>query len=198
MNGLTGLCNMGNTCFLNSSIQCLSNIPEFRDIFIKKNYQIFESSKEKEFVYQLTILFTEMWKENCVIKPQSFIKTFIKQIPTLGGFSQHDSHECISFILDTLDRGMKHQLLCQRDEHNNIYTFKDPLQKKAIRAWQVYYTKFSDKQFSDKLFHPDNVYAILNKSSISDIFYGIFHTRMNCPNCNSKLMSLKSENVCEL
>ena len=35
--GLSGLENFGNTCYMNSLIQCLSNIEKLRDYFITKN-----------------------------------------------------------------------------------------------------------------------------------------------------------------
>ena len=36
--GLTGLSNLGNTCFMNSALQCLSNTVELSDYFLNDHY----------------------------------------------------------------------------------------------------------------------------------------------------------------
>lgn len=36
--GITGLNNLGNTCFMNSGLQCLSNTPELTDYFLSNRY----------------------------------------------------------------------------------------------------------------------------------------------------------------
>ena len=39
INGLYGLNNLGNTCYLNSIIQTLSNIPSFRKFLLDKEFE---------------------------------------------------------------------------------------------------------------------------------------------------------------
>jgi ubiquitin C-terminal hydrolase len=77
--GLSGLSNLGNTCFINSCMQIISHTYEFNNFLNEENYK----KKLKNIVD--TVLIVEwdnlrkiMWSENCIISPGKFIKTIQK------------------------------------------------------------------------------------------------------------------------
>lgn len=45
--GLNGIANAGNTCYMNTILQCLSNTPAFRQVVLSGEYVIHPESKTK-------------------------------------------------------------------------------------------------------------------------------------------------------
>lgn len=104
--GISGLGNLGNTCYLNSVLQALLHTPMLEKFFISDLVSAYLNSKikpENSLSLDLNQLAKEMFtSKTSKVIPKNFHKKLVKRFSMFDGNYQHDAHECLSLILNTL------------------------------------------------------------------------------------------------
>ena len=134
--GLTGLQNLGNTCFMNTAVHCISNTIPLTHYFLSKKYikDVNENKKEANLVKEWCRLLEGIWSSNCTIAPNSFHKSVqvlahISGRNDFRGYGQNDTQEFIEFFIDSLHEG-----LCKEVEINITGEPLNPVDHMALEA----------------------------------------------------------------
>jgi len=166
--GLTGLKNLGNTCFMNSALQCLSSCEELTKYFLLKKYKEEINKKNKngsggQIAKAYYSLISELWNgKNSYINPWDFRQIFVSFVKQFAGFSQQDSDEMLTFMIDNLHEDLnrvKSKPYSELNERNENETEEEA----SIRWWKN---------------HVDR-----ENSIIVDLFHGQFKSVVKCPQC---------------
>uniref|UniRef100_A0A7N8X0P3 Ubiquitin carboxyl-terminal hydrolase n=1 Tax=Mastacembelus armatus TaxID=205130 RepID=A0A7N8X0P3_9TELE len=166
--GLCGLSNLGNTCFMNSAVQCLSNIPPLTEYFLKDKYtdELNEDNPlgmKGEIARAYAELIKQLWSgKYSYVTPRPFKTQVGRFAPQFSGYQQQDSHELLAFLLDglheDLNRIRKKPYIQLKDANGR------PDKVVAEEAWENHIKR--------------------NDSIIVDIFHGLFKSTLVCPVCS--------------
>ena len=165
---LTGLQNLGNTCYMNSTLQCLGNTTCLRDFFITGSY-LKDLNKRNVLGYngELATSFCKMVRKLWSGEQQSFAPERLKDViekrhPNYDGLMQHDAHEFMSLLLDGLHEDL------------NRVTMK-PLTEAVVSDGQ------SDVEVAKQAW---KVHRMRNDSFLVDFFQGQFRSTLVCSECS--------------
>uniref|UniRef100_A0A8C0EWD2 Ubiquitin carboxyl-terminal hydrolase n=1 Tax=Bubo bubo TaxID=30461 RepID=A0A8C0EWD2_BUBBB len=106
--GLTGLKNIGNTCYMNAALQALSNCPPLTHFFLDCG-GLARTDKKPAICKSYLKLMTELWHKS---RPGSVVPTGLFQgiktvNPTFRGYSQQDAQEFLRCLMDLLHEELK-------------------------------------------------------------------------------------------
>ncbi|KAL5013386.1 hypothetical protein ScPMuIL_007656 [Solemya velum] len=165
--GLCGLSNLGNTCFMNSALQCISNVPPLTQYFLDDRW-VKEVNEENplgmrgEIARNFAELIKIMWSgKYSFTVPRNFKVSVGRLAPQFSGYQQHDSQELLAFLLDGL-----------HEDLNRIHSKPYIEQKDADGR--------TDEDVSREAW---NNYRKRNDSVIVDTCHGLLKSTVHCPKC---------------
>lgn len=167
--GAKGLLNLGNTCYLSCILQCVSNTPLLRDYFRnRKNHATHINTTNPNgfkgaMAVEVANVIHDLWESRRpVISPAPFHKTLSRCFTEFQGHNQHDCHELLGVLLDSL-----HEDLSRGSGQQSTISLKNP--EKGQENTQA------EQQWKD-LQGPHG-------SAISDLLGGQTKTTLICKEC---------------
>ncbi|XP_074496267.1 ubiquitin carboxyl-terminal hydrolase 2a isoform X1 [Sebastes fasciatus] len=164
--GLVGLKNLGNTCFMNSILQCLSNTHSLRDYCLHNSHRRDLNNNSRtntalmeEFAKLLQTMWTSSSSE--AVSPSEFKTQIQRYAPRFVGYNQQDAQEFLRFLLDGLHNEVNRVTVRPRGTVEDFDHLPD--EEKGKKMW--------------------NKYLEREDSKIVDVFVGQLKSSLTCSHC---------------
>ncbi|PHH58810.1 hypothetical protein CDD81_4364 [Ophiocordyceps australis] len=171
--GAVGLHNLGNTCYMNSALQCVRSVEELTKYFLSESY-LAEINETNVLGYEGRVasaygsLLAEIYEQGkSSVSPRDFKSTVGRCRPTFSGWGQQDTQEFLGFLLDALQEDLsrikKKPYIEKPDSTDDMINNPDAIRKMADQVWDI--TRRRDD------------------SVIADLFTGMYKSTLKCPEC---------------
>ncbi|PQE19062.1 ubiquitin carboxyl-terminal hydrolase protein [Rutstroemia sp. NJR-2017a BBW] len=173
--GTVGLSNLGNTCYMNSALQCVRSVEELTKYFLSDAWQP-EINEQNvlghggQVAKAYASLLKDIYKEPAAasVTPRNFKSTVGRFAPSFSGYGQQDSQEFLGFLLDglqeDLSRVKKKPYIEKPDSTDEMISNPEAIKEMAAKVWSI------TKQRDD--------------SVIADLFTGMYKSTLVCPVCD--------------
>jgi ubiquitin carboxyl-terminal hydrolase 2/21 len=178
--GLSGLANIGNTCYINSLLQILSHTYELNDFLNLETYkQRLNHKPDSILLIEWDNLRQLLWSQNCIVTPGKFVNTLqkvahSKKMELFTGFAQNDLPEFLLFIIDCFHTALSRKV--EMTIEGNIQTNTD---KVAVQCYEMIKKMFSNEY-----------------SEIWQMFYGIHVSQIISTDESATQLSSSPEPFC--
>uniref|UniRef100_A0A452VG76 Ubiquitin carboxyl-terminal hydrolase 2 n=1 Tax=Ursus maritimus TaxID=29073 RepID=A0A452VG76_URSMA len=157
---------LGDPCFMNSILQCLSNTRELRDYCLQRLYMrdlSHSSNVHTALMEEFAKLIQTIWTSspNDVVSPSEFKTQIQRYAPRFVGYNQQDAQEFLRFLLDGLHNEVNRVTVRPKSNPENLDHLPDD--EKGRQMWRKYLER--------------------EDSRIGDLFVGQLKSSLTCTDC---------------
>eukprot|EP00092_Neocalanus_flemingeri_P076529 GFUD01094943.1.p1 GENE.GFUD01094943.1~~GFUD01094943.1.p1 ORF type:complete len:654 (+),score=77.64 GFUD01094943.1:881-2842(+) len=174
--GASGLRNIGNTCFMNSVIQCLSNTKLLTNYLLNDEYvrdiNTSNSSMKGSLIKAFSTVIKSLWKSNGKVVDPSSLKGAVQRFaPRFSGYNQEDSQEFLRYLLEGLHEDVN-RVLTKPQPINTEIDSSLSVCEQAMEAWKRYIRR--------------------DDSHLVDLFVGQLKSTLRCSHCNHESVTFEA------
>ena len=171
--GACGLMNIGNTCFMASMLQCLSNMEPLARYFLDQDLRVSERVREEineanplgcggNLALSFAALLEDMWcSKFTTVAPRELKQVVGQKAGQFAGFQQQDSQEFLAFLADGL--------------HEDLNRVRKKPVTRPIEA-----RGRDDRVVAEESWE---VFGRRNQSVIVDLLFGQLKSHLSCVSC---------------